>query len=199
MIVLGCGGRAFWQQYASRCGNPTCSDAAQRQFARRGVRGVAAVLRAAEAPIRVVESGCGRRLSLARLAEAAGFGIVSPVSGFLLHPEFGPWVSLHAALLFDGQPFGLIPDASITDRFHPCCTCARPCVSNGPVAAGDAKPVSGPCPAHGDASCGSRSFCPIGAEHRDHPGEAVHCQGAPAAGRWRGIDLSRLFARFLRR
>ncbi|MEO6593459.1 MAG: hypothetical protein ABIP94_01755 [Planctomycetota bacterium] len=217
MIVLGSGGSAFWQHYARSCGNSVRTVEAIRQFVREGAESVATLLRSSSVPNRVVDSGSGARVSMVRLAEAAGFGTVSPVSGLLVHPDYGPWVTMRAALLVDGQPFGPIADASITERFQPCCSCAQPCVSVGPnvgqanvgqasfgqtgveqngVKARDSEP----CGDHG-ASCGSRSACPIGSEHRDRPGEGVHCHGSTAARspRWPGFHLSRFLPGFLRR
>jgi len=72
------------------------------------------------------------RLRFAALGEAAGLGTVSPVIHRLLHPKFGPRVMVGAALLVEGQPFGLVADASIAERFQPCCNCLRPCLSACP-------------------------------------------------------------------
>jgi hypothetical protein len=110
-IVLGCGP-----------GRP--DDAAlpelQRMLAAEGLRALAAD------PARSA-------MSFACLGEAAGFGTVSPVIHRLLHPRYGAHVSVRAALLLRGQPFGAIPDASIAAHFQPCSACARPCLNACPA------------------------------------------------------------------
>ena len=147
IVVLGSGGRAFWQQ-------PALTDASVRV----AVRGIEATLASAAVASRAFASCRPGQLSFARLGEAAGFGSISPVSGFLVHPHFGPWIGIRAVVLVDGHPFGPIVDASITDRFHPCCGCSRPCVDACP---GDAH-SAGNC----NTSCLRRTACPVGAEHR---------------------------------
>jgi hypothetical protein len=83
--------------------------------------------------------------------------------------------------LCHGKPFGEIADASVADGFHPCCGCARPCVTACPANVHDgaghhhlercgAHRARGGC----DTGCSSRAACPLGAEHRDLDGEDVH-------------------------
>ncbi|MCR9246440.1 MAG: hypothetical protein NXI31_15510 [bacterium] len=98
----------------------------------------------------LVASRCQQRLSFPRLADAAGFGTVSPVTGLLLHPEFGPWVRVHDALLVQGRPFGVVADASISDGFQPCCRCdGQPCMET-----------------RVDSLDDPATSCPVGAKHR---------------------------------
>ena len=142
------------------------------------------------------------------LAEAAGFGTVSPVSGLLLHPQFGPWLRLRAAILVDGMPFGPIADASIADGFRPCCTCHRPCLDACPASVLDGlghqdlvrcadHRHAGGC----SAGCGSRMACPVGGEHRDAPpAQPVHAHTQDLRGmrRWLGLGAWRFVPAFLR-
>jgi hypothetical protein len=161
-IVLGSGGAAT---------------ARQPQQVERDVATIGTVLQHGRLPF-VVVTPAQRQLSFARLAEAAGLGTISPVTGLLLHPQFGPWVSVWAALLLDGQPFGQVADASLTDDFQPCCTCRQPCREVHPAA----------------------SACPIGTEHRagarwvmlEPP--AARC--APVS--WLQLTVRRFLPRFLR-
>ncbi|MFO1077647.1 MAG: hypothetical protein U1E73_07960 [Planctomycetota bacterium] len=101
----------------------------------------AAALQPVLAPLRaaglraVLADPARTSLSFARLAEAAGFGTVSPVTGMLLHPEFGPWVRVHGAVLVEGRPFGAMDDSSIIDSFQPCCRCRMPCLEEAVPAA----------------------------------------------------------------
>jgi len=174
VIVLGSGGRATaW--------SPSEQPQAVVPFERAAAQELAELLHCRSVRCRLIEPGAGQRLNFVRLAEAAGFGTVSPVSGLLLHPEYGPWVRVRAALLLDGRPFGPVADASITDRFQPCCSCAKPCVTACPASVHDGlgNQDLARCAEHrhlgGCASgCGSRRACPIGAEHRDHIGPDAH-------------------------
>jgi hypothetical protein len=147
------------------------------------------------------------RLRAERLGEAAGFGSVSPVSGMLLHPEFGPWLRVRAVLLCEGAPFGAVADASISERFHPCCGCARPCVAACPASVHDGQGHRdlARCGTHRHkggcaAECATRSACPLGSEHRDGPAEAVHSHTYELAAlqRWLGMGVWRWVPKALR-
>lgn len=219
VIVLGSGGREFWQRFAEACAKRAVAGALPlpQQFAGQCVREIAAVFLTQSLPLEVLLPE-GRCPSFARLAEAAGFGTVSPVSGLLLHPEFGPWVSLRAALLVEGRPFGDIEDVSITDRFQPCCSCRQPCLqpcppapaaapatalpngAAGVVSAAPAVPCvattqAGPC-----ASSKCRCACPVGSEHRDGVGsDAVAPKRPPSRLLRISFGVLRFVPRFLRR
>jgi hypothetical protein len=94
-------------------------------------REIAATLSRAGHRARVAEP-MQSRLRFAALAEAAGLGTVSPVIHRLLHPQYGPRVMVGAVVLVEGSPFGTVADASIADRFQPCCHCSRPCLTACP-------------------------------------------------------------------
>lgn len=182
VVLLGTGGKDFWQHFAAACAQAAATKTlpVPQQFAGQCVREIAAQFAARRLPVQVVEPDrcCA---SFGRLAEAAGFGTVSPVTGQILHPVFGPWVTLRAALLFEGQPFGAIPDGSITDGFQPCCSCRQPCLQPCPGAgtAQDCRAAAGcgPGPAGGVGST-CRCSCPIGKEHRHGPA----LEGPPGSG-----------------
>ncbi|HEX6813721.1 MAG TPA: hypothetical protein VF384_19025 [Planctomycetota bacterium] len=208
VIVLGTGGRA------SRCSRDPDGGLASggppqdvRAFERAAAKTLAGMLLSRSVRSRLVEPVLGHRLNFVRLAEAAGFGTVSPVSGLLLHPEFGPWLSVCAALLLDGRPFGPVVDASITDRFQPCCNCDKPCLTACPASVHDGfgnmdldrcfgHRVLGGCA----SGCGSRRACPVGADHRDQIGPDVHryTQAIVTTQRWLGWCFARFVPRFLR-
>ena len=182
LLVVGTGGRSCSQQFALR--GSACSPAvdaeALHRFVLDGVRRIGELLRAHSIPCATIATD-GGRLNFLRLGEAAGFGIVSPVSGLLLHPEYGPWVCVRAALLLDGTPFGPVADAAIGERFQPCCGCARPCVSACPahVHDGEGNQDLQRCASHRregncEDHCISRAACPVGSEHRDGDGECAH-------------------------
>jgi len=160
-IVLGSGG---------------VTTARETQQVERDIAEIASVLQRGGVRFRIVVP-TQRRLSFARLAEAAGFGTISPVTGLLLHPEFGPWVSVWAALLLDGHPFGEVADRSITDLFQPCCSCRQPCREVLPAA----------------------SACPIGTEHRQASRWTIETgEGSRAPTNWFQLTVMRLLPRFLR-
>lgn len=151
VVVLGCGGPA---QAA-----PDSCRQLEHFLAERGVRArMAKPLRSA--------------LRFACLAEAAGLGTVSPVIHRLLHPQYGPRVSICGVLLVEGQPFGEIADASIADRFQPCCKCSRPCVDACPAKVHDGCGNTDLSRCHDEGMNGSCtdqchvvSRCPIGQGH----------------------------------
>jgi hypothetical protein len=200
VVVLGSGGRDFWQRFAQSCAQAAATVAlpAPQQFAGHCVRQVVARFHG-RPPVGVVEPDrtC---VSFSRLGEAAGFGTVSPVTGHLVHPEFGPWVTLRAALLFEGRPFGEVADASISDRFQPCCTCRQPCLKpSSEVLPADPVPPrhQGPC----TVACRCRCGCPIGREHRDGIGEDAPSAPRPvhALRRLFGVSVLQFVPRFWRR
>ena len=207
IIVLGTGGRSFWVEW-KRQGQvvpnaPDCDTVDELAVA--GARTVANDLEEHGARTDLLDARWSR-LNFGRVAEAAGFGIVSPVSGMLLHPTYGPWVRVRAALLVEGMPFGAVPDASITDRFKPCCTCDRPCVTACPPTVHDGRGNSdrGRCAEHRSSGgclsgCESRMACPVGREHRDDgPTLHAHSMGLRTVQRWFGLGLWRMVPRIFR-
>jgi hypothetical protein len=180
VLVVGSGGQEFWRQFAQACGGRAAggppSPTAPQQFASRCIQEIATCFRAKPLPFEVVEPS-GPCPSLLRLGEAAGLGTVSPVSGLLLHPEFGPWVTLRAALLFAGHPFGPVPDATLVERFQPCCGCRQPCTTGCSTTPGNCPP-----------NCHGRCACPIGNEHRSPVVEDAPPRQVSA--RWRAFAWS---------
>lgn len=173
-----------------------------------------------EASVRVIEHELGRlglrarridpcddRLPFGPLGEAAGFGVVSPVSGMLLHPDFGPWLRVRAALLLEGEPFGVAADASLPSSFKPCCGCSQPCVAACPTRAivGDGSTDYRRCADYRwtggcDDGCRARQACPVGAEQADLPGLPLHAHsiGKDALARRFGLGWRRFVPRMLR-
>jgi epoxyqueuosine reductase QueG len=101
------------------------------------------------------------------LGRAAGLGAASRL-GLLLHPEFGPWMSLRAVVL---TPLELPESGPLTD-FDPCGGCAAPCASacRGSAIADDRFDVAR-CAATRlreagcRSRCDARRACVIGPEH----------------------------------
>jgi hypothetical protein len=126
----------------------------------------------------------------------------------LLYFEYGPWVALRTAILCAGQPFGAVADASIADRFQPCCSCSKPCVPACPATVHDGagRQDLARCATHRHAGncqsgCFSRRACPIGAEHRDGDGEHAHRHAFQLVTlqKWFGLGVWKFVPRFLRR
>lgn len=168
---------------------------------------VAALLQTQGIALRVLEPGVNSRLRIGCLGEAAGFGTVSPVSGLLLHPIYGPWLRVRAVLLLEGMPFGPVDEASISERYQPCGPCARPCVPACPASTFDGVGHHdlGGCATHRHAGgcangCSVRVACPVGAEHRDAAlgGTPGHVLPLGSLRRWFGLGVWRFVPGALR-
>jgi hypothetical protein len=180
VVVVGNGGGAFWAAYrrfcAQRPGHERRADPLD-DFTREVVDAACAPL-AARAPFHVfypfgfAEDG----VSFTRLALLAGLGRESLV-GVLVHPVYGPWIALRAAIVVRGKLEAPRP----ADGFDPCPTCVeRPCIRACPGGAvgtgGWSVPRCGAHRARPDdpcaARCHARVACVLGPEHR-HPAEAL--------------------------
>jgi hypothetical protein len=115
------------------------------------------------------ETRDGRFVDLIALARLAGLGEASRL-GLLLHPRYGPWLSLRAWVLTE-RP---LPVSQQAAGFSPCVGCAAPCIDACPASAPRALPagfdlgacaaqrtLAGPC----QLRCAARRACIFGAEH----------------------------------
>lgn len=186
-IVIGNGGGSLWVGYREFCRrHPEHARVADPldAFTRRVVEEAAAPLIVGQAarflyPFRFPDDP----VSFMRLAACAGLGRPGLV-GVLLHPVYGPWMALRAAILVPTVVTAPRP----ADDFDPCPSCVeRACVAACPVSA-----VTGAgwnvnrCAAHrarDDEGCGSRCHarfeCVLGRAHR-HPAEALAYHQAAA-------------------
>ena len=195
-VVIGNGGRALWTRFSRARGHggragPGRSAHPLDEYTR-------AVVGAALGPLppgaRVLWPflDAEPRVSFVHLAECAGLGRPS-LLGVLVHPEYGPWIALRAAVLL---PFGLDAPRP-ADGFDPCgrclerpCRAACPAAAVGPTGFDRARCVAERLAAHPDAcasGCHARVACPHGRAHR-YPDEALafHQAAARAAmARWR--------------
>jgi len=195
-IVIGNGGRALWDALRAHAradpvlgGDPEpvdrfTSSLIEDTAARVLGRDVRRILYPFRFPADAV--------SFVRLAECAGLGRPSRV-GVLIHPVYGPWIALRAAILV---PFAVDLPRPVAG-FDPCPTCVeQACVTACPGGAvGDAGWDIGRCAAHrrrDDDPCASRCHarfeCVIGRAHRYPPDALAYHQARarPALVRWPG-------------
>ena len=172
IVVLGSGGSEFWRRLPRQ--DPRC-DGADPVGARTVAftKEVVAWLAAQGVAARTVYPDACRTLNFAQLGESAGLGTMSPVSGFLLHPTFGPWLSVRAAVLVAGYPFGCNFMPRVPASFQPCLQCAKPCVPACPIQVcdGDGGIDLRACATHRHGGgctdhCAVRRACPVGTEQR---------------------------------
>jgi hypothetical protein len=197
-IVIGNGGGAFWEAYRRFCQahaeHERLADPLDA-FTRIVIDDAAAQI-GMKSPARVVYpfEFSKAPVSFMQLAECAGLGRRSLV-GVLVHPVYGPWMALRAAILV---PF-LVTAPRPAEGFDPCPTCIeRACMPACPAqAVGDAGWDIPRCAAHRqrddgcESRCHARFDCVIGRAHR-YPSEALafHQQRSRAAllghaaGRW---------------
>ncbi|MGA1524132.1 MAG: hypothetical protein ACO4CZ_09200 [Planctomycetota bacterium] len=210
IVLLGAGGRAAWEAVQARQGGSIGParpgyhpiDAWSLDVAEQA----AEQLRTLGCEVAVVPPDEQRPMNFRQLAEQVGFGTVSPVIGHLLHPEFGPWLSLRPALLVRGRPFGPRPPAPLGD-FAPCGGCPQPCRAACP--SGTYRQPGSPdllaCAEHRleggcGTGCDTLRACPLGAEHRYGPEEEAfrHAYSLFRTRRWLGTGLWRFVPRRFR-
>jgi len=165
VVVVGNAGRALWPRFQA------APEARQRRnpldhYTERVLRQVAA---SSDLPARFalyMERRDSQYLPLVALAARAGFGAPGRV-GVLLHPEYGPWVSIRGVLYLDFEVPFREPAA-----FDPCTGCPAPCAStcHGRVIGDGAfdyarcfrtKITHRAC----RTACDARSACVLGPEH----------------------------------
>ena len=179
-IVVGNGGGAFWKAYRRFCAaRPAHGDRRDPldDFTREIVETALAPLVGDTAthilyPFGFAEDG----VSFTRLAELAGLGRPS-LLGVLVHPVYGPWIALRAAILVRERLEAPRP----ADGFDPCPPCSqRSCIAACPGGAisitGFSLPRCGAHRARADDPCAPRCHarvaCVIAPEHR-YPEDAL--------------------------
>ncbi|MGH0033419.1 MAG: hypothetical protein ACQGVK_00175 [Myxococcota bacterium] len=185
-LVLGCGGPAFGRAVL---GSPEAEDP-DDPIDRFAARVVADLGRALErsggrsTPLYAYERRGGTYADFVGLARAAGLGEPSRL-GQLLHPSFGPWLSIRAVVLTSADG----PTTGPLRGFDPCQGCPAPCQSACPVGApGDSGFQVGVCADYRGANdrclagCAARRACPVGGDHAYLPRiERLHMA---ASARW---------------
>jgi hypothetical protein len=183
VIVIGNGGGAFWDTFQAFCrahpGYEASADPLDG-FTRHTIEAAVAaaglggtVLYPFDFPATPV--------SFVHLAECAGLGRRS-LLGVLVHPVYGPWIALRAAI-----PVAVevrVPRPA--DGFDPCPACVeRACIAACPAGAVTAAgwdiptcaahraPAADPCASR----CHARFDCVIGRDHRYPTGALAYHQG----------------------
>jgi hypothetical protein len=180
-IVIGNGGGALWDAYQSHCGlDPGWAerDHPLDDFTRFVVEERAAMALAGLGRVRLLYPFRFPEdpVSFLRLGAVAGLGRPS-LLGVLVHPVYGPWMALRAAILTTARLDAPRP----ADGFDPCPTCTeRACVSACPAAAVSERGWDVPaCGAHRGRDddpcaprCHARFECVLGRAHR-YPAAAL--------------------------
>lgn len=182
LLVIGNGGGAFWRAFRRYCDahpgffedTPDPLDHYTVDVVERHV------------PPLLERAGVSGRLlypfrfesdpvSFVHLAALAGLGARS-VLGVLVHPVYGPWMALRAAVLLDAEI-----EPTPVEPFDPCGGCAdKPCIGACPASAISVRGWDIPtCTAHRVAlasncadRCDARWHCVHGRAHR-YPAEAL--------------------------
>jgi hypothetical protein len=187
IVVVGNGGRELWPRFEAAPEAKLRSNPLDRYTA-RVLRDVAA---SCDPPARFALYTERRReqyLPLIALAERAGFGVPGRIA-LLLHPEYGPWVSIRGILYLGVEVPFREPEA-----FDPCTGCPAPCASacHGGVI-GDAAVDFVGCfrtrIIHPDcrSACAARSACVLGREHAYTTRQTAHHARIP----WRPAVVQR--------
>ena len=167
-LVLGAGGRALFDAF-ERSPEASFAEDPLDSYTRRIANHAAAWpgLGAARA-LFASERREGVFADLVALGHAAGLGAPSRL-GLLVHPHYGPWLSLRAVLLCERA---LVPTPALSG-FAPCQGCPAPCAEacHGRALAGprfdtaacrDTRRREPAC----EARCDARRACVLGQEHR---------------------------------
>lgn len=138
LVVIGNGGGAFWTGFRAYC---DARPEYRQEHAHPLDDYTVEIIEGALTP-RLQQSGARYRylypfrfwtepVSFMHLARAAGLAGPS-ILGVVIHPEYGPWIALRAALLID-QDLSIPPVAA---GFDPCPTCTeRACMAACPASA----------------------------------------------------------------
>lgn len=138
VVVIGNGGGEFWSRFRAYCqARPGYLQAREHPLDEYTVETIenalAPCLQSSEAVYRYLYPFrfWTEPVSFMHLARAAGLAGPS-ILGVVIHPEYGPWLALRAALLID-QHLSALPAAP---GFDPCPTCReRPCMTACPATA----------------------------------------------------------------
>ena len=203
VIVIGSGGPACWDQLMAEGALDMQAQHPIDQWSRQVIDAEAERLGQLGVEVCTVYPFDSSPPNFLQLAEAAGLGVVSPVIGMLLHPRFGPWMSIRGAIVLRQ----ILPVSAELD-FDPCSGCLAPCLEACPVStySADGSADYQLCAKHrhrggcADA-CAVRRACTCGQDARYSPDEERHRHSFSLGTlrRWYGLGLWRLLPSGLRR
>jgi methylmalonic aciduria homocystinuria type C protein len=98
-------------------------------------------------------------VAIQRLADEAGLAWLSP-SHLCVHPTFGPWIALRAAIVID------VPAPPTTGAMAPLCDCDAHCLPKLQAALEAGEATSADVTQHWQHWVAMRDACPVGREHR---------------------------------
>ena len=165
LLVIGNGGGAFWRAFEAFCrAHPDHAASADPiDGFTRHVVDAAVVAAGLDGPVLYPFDEAPTPASFMHLAECAGLGRRS-LLGVLVHPVYGPWLALRAAIVVAAPgPSGPPPAPALAcDRCAELCTpaLAHAQAAAATVTAGD------PVAEHWRLWLAVRDACPLGREHR---------------------------------
>lgn len=182
-LVVASGGRALWRALRGSPELATDPDPVDAYTA-RALGELVGDLVSAGQPSRALfafERHGGAYADFVALGRAAGLGGPSRL-GLLIHPEYGPWLSIRAVLLTTLA----WPQSAAPIAFDPCTGCPAPCAGACPTAAPGVEGFSvAACDAGRSrepaclARCAARRACWVGPRHAyDDEAEAHHMRHA---------------------
>ena len=183
VLVVASGGRALFAAFRASPEFGRSGDALDA-YTRRVVEAAAAGLGTPSRALFAFEQRAGGFADFVALGRAAGLGAPSRL-GLLLHPIYGPWMSIRAVVL---TALSLSPTPALA-AFDPCRGCPAPCAGacHGTALAGE-RFDTGACAStrHSDPGCrlvcDARRACVVGPEHRYTPEAEAHHMTSPPTG-----------------
>jgi hypothetical protein len=174
VVVVGNAGHALWPRFLASPESRLRKNPLDR-YTERVLRELSLGLAPPASYALYTEKREERYLPLVALAERAGFGRPGRV-GLLLHPSYGPWISIRG-LLYVGFEVPLHEPAA----FEPCTGCPAPCETacHGSVISSEGfdgaacfrtKVTTRAC----RAACDARAACVIGPEHAFSAEQVAH-------------------------
>jgi hypothetical protein len=176
-LLIGNHGRAMWHAFAA---SPEFSDGRPDPMDRWTRRVVLGALAGLPQPSRALFPFGADLWPFQRFAKRA-MGLKPSPLGLLIHPQYGLWHALRAAIVF---PQIDAPEPQVRELIHPCDACIeKPCLNTCPVNAFSPSGfavtacrsyIDGPISSQSDSSgpdcmnegCAARNACPVGAEWR---------------------------------
>jgi epoxyqueuosine reductase QueG len=125
-VVIGSGGRALWRAFERAPEFGVGSDPLDAYCERIAAEAVAALAGTGHPAVAILahHPRDGTFADLVALGREAGLGAPSRL-GLLVHPVYGPWLSLRAVVLTAAE----VPVTPKPEAFDPCTGCPAPCAS----------------------------------------------------------------------